>query len=238
MDQLINEADGSFIPIVSTQGKHKDGRKNRKVSYEEARLCASQEPGQTHTRYAVTMGEVDEVGQRWATAAREAGRGLNTQMHCLGDGATWIEKQAQVYLQPKRYLVDFYHVCGYLSDAQESCAKNSRWMATQKNRLKSNRVDRVLSELHEHLEPPHLPDENSPVRRAHRYLNNRIDQLDYQGSLAEGLPIGSGLIESGHKHVLQARLKIAGASWSRPNAQSMAQARSLRANKQWELYWN
>jgi hypothetical protein len=28
-----------------------------------------------------------------------------------------------------------------------------------------------------------------------------------------GLPIGSGMIESGHRHVLHARLKKAGAAW-------------------------
>ncbi len=36
--------------------------------------------------------------------------------------------------------------------------------------------------------------------------------LDYPGAISRDLPIGSGLIESGHKHVLQARLKKAGSA--------------------------
>jgi hypothetical protein len=44
-----------------------------------------------------------------------------------------------------------------------------------------------------------------------RYLENRLDQLDYPSALAVGLPVGSGLIESGNRHLLQARLKLAGA---------------------------
>ena len=46
-----------------------------------------------------------------------------------------------------------------------------------------------------------------------RYLENRKDQLHYKEALDGGLPIESGTIESGHKHVLQVRLKKAGAAW-------------------------
>ena len=46
------------------------------------------------------------------------------------------------------------------------------------------------------------------------------------------------MIESGHKHVLQARLKKAGAAWLPENADVMAQLRVLRSNNQWESIWN
>ncbi len=67
----------------------------------------------------------------------------------------------------------------------------------------------MLEELGQHLEAPATAEEDAPVRLAHRYLTNRIEQLDYQGALNDQLPIGYGLIESGHKHVIQARMKIA-----------------------------
>jgi hypothetical protein len=59
---------------------------------------------------------------------------------------------------------------------------------------------------------PHLEPETqtqAPVRAAHRYLSGRRDQLDYAGARARGLPIGSGEIESGHRHVIQQRLNPA-----------------------------
>ncbi len=52
------------------------------------------------------------------------------------------------------------------------------------------------------------------------------------------LPIGSGLIESGHRHVLQARLKKAGAAWLVENADEIANLRVLRANGDWLSLWN
>jgi hypothetical protein len=45
--------------------------------------------------------------------------------------------------------------------------------------------------------------------------------MDYAGARAAGLPIGSGEVEGGHRHVLQKRLKIAGAWWRERNAEWM-----------------
>ena len=82
-----------------------------------------------------------------------------------------------------------------------------------------------------------VADENAPVRAAHRYLSNRPDTFDYPAAIAAELPIGSGHIKSGHKHVLQAQLKIPGAAWFPSNAETMAQLRVLRSNDRWSELW-
>ena len=63
-------------------------------------------------------------------------------------------------------------------------------------------------------------------------------QADYPRALALGLPIGSGMIESGHRHVLQARLKKAGAAWLPNNADALAHLRVLKANQLGQSFWN
>jgi hypothetical protein len=73
-----------------------------------------------------------------------------------------------------------------------------------------------MEKLARRRRPDEESEENAPVRNAHRYLSKRSGQLDYKTALVKGLPVGSGLIESGHRHVLQARLKILGAWWQRP----------------------
>jgi hypothetical protein len=55
--------------------------------------------------------------------------------------------------------------------------------------------------------------------------------------IAAGLPIGSGLIEAGHKHVLQARLGFSGAAWLPSNGETMSQLRVLRSNDRWSELW-
>jgi hypothetical protein len=107
----------------------------------------------------------------------------------------------------------------------------------QQKRLKRGARDKVLAALEPFEEPPQVSEEQAPVRAALRYLRARLEWLDYPAAIARELPIGSGLIESGHKHVLQARLKKAGTAWLAANADAMAQLRVLRANHQWEDLW-
>lgn len=98
-------------------------------------------------------------------------------------------------------------------------------------------MSKVLEALRPHLEPPNKPDEKAPVRKCYRYLTNRLDQIDYQGTIKAGLPMGSGEIESAHRHVIQQRLKISGAWWLPENADNMLALRTRRANGEWRSYW-
>lgn len=234
---VIAQADGS---LVSTVRPGKRGAK-RPWEWREIRLMSAIASEEVDTVYAATMGSVEEAGRRWGHCAREAGRGLKTQLHVLGDGAEWIRRQCrEVFGARARFLCDFYHVSEYLGQAAERCRPSNprQWLKTQQRRLKRNKLNQVLKELKEYKEAPEIDEEEAPVRRCHRYLSNRQENLDYAQAELEGLPIGSGQIESGHKHVLQARLKQAGMAWLPENAHRMAQLRVVRANNQWEALWN
>ncbi|MDF2375303.1 MAG: ISKra4 family transposase, partial [Verrucomicrobiales bacterium] len=113
-----------------------------------------------------------------------------------------------------------------------------KWIERQKQWLKQNRAGQVLPTLKKHLEPAGVANENAPVRKCWRYLKNRRDQLDYEGALEKGLPIGSGETESAHRHLIQRRLKLPGAWWKRETASDMAQLRVTRANGNWKDFWS
>jgi len=68
-------------------------------------------------------------------------------------------------------------------------------------------------------------------------VSNRLDQLDYQGAPAQGLPIGSGEIESAHRSIVQQRLKRPGAWWAPDNAAAMLALGVARANGKWSAHW-
>ena len=78
-------------------------------------------------------------------------------------------------------------------------------MDKQKDLLKKNDYLSVLEELDAFLEADTIEAQSAPVRACYRYIKNRPDQLDYKAALAQGLPIGSGEIESAHRYVLQKR---------------------------------
>lgn len=234
---VIAEADGTMICTVEP-GSRKGPRPRQ---WREMRLVAAQAKDSATTVYGATFGSVEETGRRWGHVTRQAGWGLKSRIHTVGDGAAWIPLQSrEVFGEQAHFLCDFFHVSQYLVAAAPVCrpAQPDPWRRTQQQRLKRGAVPKVLAALAEHLEAEATPDEQAPVRQGHRYLNNRLDSLDYPGALALGLPIGSGLIESGHRHVLQARLKKAGTAWLPDHADQIAHLRVLRANHQWLSLWN
>ena len=97
--------------------------------------------------------------------------------------------------------------------------------------------DAVLDALAPFLEREKPASGEAPVQACYRYISNRPGQFDYRSALEAGLPIGSGEVESGHRYVIQDRLKIAGAWWKQDNAEKMLALRVVRANNDWEAYW-
>jgi hypothetical protein len=110
-----------------------------------------------------------------------------------------------------------YHVCEYLSDATKAIAPEpaaqKAWLDAQKDALKTGGLDKALQALARHFEAAEVADDQAPVRRCHRYLIGRRNQLNYREALANDLPIGSGEIESAHRYIAQLRLKRSGAWW-------------------------
>ena len=235
--QVIAEADGTMICTVEA-GPRK-GKRPR--DWKEMRLVAAQALDSATTVYAATFGSVEETGRRWGHCARQSGWGLNSQIHAVGDGADWIRLQSrEVFRKQGNFLCDFYHVSEYLAAAAPVCreGKADQWRRTQQKRLKRGAFAQVIESLEEHLEPVGTAEEESPVRNGHRYLTHRTECLDYPRALKLGLPIGSGMIESGHRHVLHSRLKKAGTAWLRDHADQIAHLRVLRSNRQWQSLWN
>jgi hypothetical protein len=234
---LIAEADGSMLCTVPA-GLPRKGARPRQ--WQEIRLLASQPQKSLQTTYAATFGSVQEAGRRWGHTAKQAGRALTSRLHVVADGAEWIGLQTrEVFGKDATLLTDFYHVCEYLAAAALVCRPKhpEQWRHTQHQRLRRGASSLVIAELAVQREADTVSDEQAPVRAAHRYLSNRRHTLDYPAALAAELPIGSGLIESGHKHVLQARLKLPGSCWLEHNAESIAQLRVLRANDRWSDLW-
>lgn len=236
-EHVIAQADGTMIRTVKAGSR----KSKRPRQWEEMRLVAAQAKDSATAFYGATFGSVEETGRRWGHCTRQAGWGANSSIHALGDGAEWIRLQSrEVFQEQGSFLCDFFHVSEYLGAAAPTCRRSQpdSWRRTQQKRLRRGAVQLVIDALEPHLEPEGTSEEEAPVRNGYRYLDNRRDCLDYPRALRLGLPIGSGLIESGHRHVLQARLKKPGCAWLHDHADQMAHLRVLRANRQWEILWN
>lgn len=235
---LITEMDGSMIPLVQP-GPGEDGRKAKRVFWSEVRLCCARSAGQVKRQYGATLGSLESTRLCWMQTAEDAGLGPQTYVHGIGDGAPWIEEMfGNNFGVQGKYLIDFYHVVQYLAAAAPRIVgskKAAAWLKKQKGRLLLGQASKILRTLEPHQEPEATLEK--PVRDAYRYLQQRYDHLHYAEARRAELPIGSGEVESAHRHVIQQRLKIAGAWWREKNAQQMLGLRVARANDYWGLYW-
>lgn len=234
---LISEMDGGMIPIVET-GEGKDLRKTRKVCWKEAKLCFARAQGKIDRIYGAVIGSPEEAGDIMYECVKRAGLTDMTYIHAIGDGAQWIADQYEdKFGSQVHFLVDFFHMCQYLFEAAIWCdgINPEGWLEEKKDMMKRGKVQAVLEELKTKLSQIGKPKKDNGLVRCVRYMEKRIQYMNYLEAKKKDFPIGSGEIESSHKHVVQKRMKIAGAWWKQDNANAMLQLRTARANGYWEV---
>lgn len=254
---LISQVDGSMLPIVSIKDEKNmkiegmqaavtDKRKLRNCHWKEIRLCTTRENKSAETYYGIALGEPHIIGCMMLECAKNKGLGPETQVHAIADGATWIADQYEEQFGTNhRFHVDFFHVCEYLGDAVNSSTldktQRSEWLEKQKTNLRQSKIGAVLKMLENLKCKRHLIEsekgEKEAIEIAIHYLKERKGQFDYKTAIENELPIGSGEVESGHRHILQKRLKIPGAWWRLEIAENIAQLRAMRANNRWIEFW-
>ena len=106
------------------------------------------------------------------------------------------------------------------------------------DRLLRQRGERLLKSSLQHcqpclgssLEPPSF-EAVKIVRTELGYFTNNAARMDYPTFRAQGLPIGSGAVESAAKHVAQVRMKRSGMRWSDSGGQAMLALCAYLASK-------
>jgi hypothetical protein len=240
-DHIVAETDGSMIPTVfMNKDIEGDKRKTRKTEWCEARLALARSKGSRTPIYGAMIGSVDEAGKQLADVVDAVGRSNKTRIHGVGDGATWIADQFdKQFGSDGNYLIDFYHLSDYLHEASLCCEPTNsiEWLHAQQTLMKENKTDIVLKKLENHINDSEQKEHVCGALKCHQYIERRPGQFNYKDALDQDLPIGSGEIESGHRYVIQKRLKLPGAWWLKGNANNMLALRATRANDGWNKYW-
>ena len=171
---LVVEMDGGMVPTVEPDLAQTDRRRGKRLQWKEAKICLAHVQGSRTLSYGGTMcGDVDAAGAQLFHCASQVGFGTATQVHAVGDGAPWIAAQVERKFGANgSYLIDFYHVCDYLSAASKALCGDElsarRWLYEQKDRLKDNGVNEVIAALSAGLEASEIEDAQAPVRQSPR----------------------------------------------------------------------
>ena len=194
------------------------------------------------TRLAVCgIAPCGRIGASWQRLAETLGLPKDLALSVIADGAKWIWDQAARRFAGRdvQWVVDVYHVMLYLFAAAATLgdAAAGQWVERRVIEL----IERGGPGFIEHLRATGPPDPSPAASEAWskllNYLSDNRDSLWYGRRLAEGLPIGSGLIEGGCKNTLGKRLKINSARWRVRRAERMGALRCLQYSGMWENYW-
>lgn len=232
--QLVMEMDGVMVPIVKYRDSE-DRRKTKELCWMEMKVGAIQDPSRLQALYACSFGKADDLGDKMNIMINEiVGREI-PPIHGVGDGALWIVEQGErIGGCQYNHLIDFYHLCDYLFAAFEDFENQDLLVQRCKDEAKMGDMSKVLRRLRrEQKKHPNHEGLNNCIR----YIKNRSGQFAYPNAIANDLPIGSGLIESTNRSLVQKRLKLPGSWWRQENAEDMAQLRVLRANNRWDELW-
>ncbi len=160
------------------------------------------------------------------------------------DGADWCQGFVDWHCPGAVRILDFPHAAEHVSAAARRAfgAEQpllSPWLAQQLHELKHGDPDRVRAALRA-LPAVRVagPDGlHCPRDEALSDLTKRRAQIAYAAFQAAGLPIGSGVVESANKLVVEARLKGSGMHWARANVNPMLALRSALCSDRWDAAW-
>ena len=84
---------------------------------------------------------------------------------------------------------------------------------------------------------PEDPNKKENADKEIAYLIKRKERMQYAEFRAQGLFVGSGVVEAGCKTVIGLRLKQSGMEWSVRGANAIISLRSLFLSGRFEEYW-
>lgn len=234
--------DAGKVPVRGNERVDDAGKKKYEREYRDAKVAvvaavewdAQQQEAQcSKPSYVAASEHADQFFPRLEVELKRRCRaGAVRELAVLADGAGWIWDRVETLAAGGLrvwYLLDFWHACEHLAEASRSVYGEGSERAEEcyrrwRTMLRESRVGEVIEELVK------LRDgEGMSGRRRHEvqgqinYMESNRERMDYGRYRRQGLPIGSGAVESACKNVVGARLKGSGMIWSLGGAQGMLQ---------------
>jgi len=159
----------------------------------------------------------------------------------IGDGASWIWNGVPDLLTALGLaalhiveIVDWAHAVGKLLPPAkvgiQEPPRQQQWFKHARALLKQGNIHAIIEAL-QGLDQRHDTDE--VIRTTMQYCQTHEARMQYQTFRAEGLPIGSGVIESGVRRIVNLRLKGATLFWLPENAEGLLYLRCQIKSGRW-----
>jgi hypothetical protein len=250
--RLYISYDGTGVPmrpeeLRGVKGKQADGSaKTREAKlgcvFTQTRIDEEGHPirDPDTTTFVGAIERAEAFGWRIYGEARRRGLRRAHRIVVIGDGAEWVKNLAEMHFPHAVVIIDLYHarehvaqLCRALFGSNEK--KTARWRGRWWALLDEGRVEKIISQALERL--PEDPELEDMAEAEIRYLDKNKERMRYTEFRAQGLFVGSGVVEAGCKTIIGQRLKQSGREWTVRGANAIIALRCVMKSNRLEDYW-
>lgn len=246
------EMDGTGVPVMKAETEGRPGKVEGQASHtREVKLgcvftqTTTNEDGRAvrdedSTSYVAAIETAEQFGLRLYTEAWRRGWDRAQLKVVLGDGAVWIWNLAEQHFPGAIQIVDLYHAREHLHELSGTLFSSDlkarkRWVARCLDRLERGKIEALVKILRD--VSPVTEEVAQTVASEAAYFERNAERMRYPKFRAQGLFVGSGVVEAGCRTVVAKRLKCSGMFWSVPGANSIIALRCCRLSRRFEDYW-
>lgn len=221
-------ADGVMVPFRPNGGSPEGAARWREVKVgivawlkEKTTASGRRVMRPVQRQVVAVLGDIDDLRPRLWLAAVEQGilEAERVVWLCDGGRGFWrlFTDQFEAHAQG---VLDFYHAAqniwkGIRAFMDGRTIRARTWFAIMRRRLRNGQAHIVLSDIEAALQLSGLPPAaHKTLTNLYNYLDKHIDHIDYAHFTQLGLPVGSGMVESACKWLIQQRFKGVGMRWS------------------------
>lgn len=237
-EQQVISTDGAYVPLV--KGEWAEVR-TVAIGEVKQKTC-TQGQREVHTcllSYFSRMTDAETFGDLAEVEMRRRGVSQAKAVCAVTDGADWIQGFIDLHRSDAVRILDFPHAAEHLNlliEALQHAGVTLPVDAFDRSlHILKHRGPGLLLRWYDRL-PASLRELES-VQKQMQYFRKRLSLMQYPQYQRDGWPIGSGMVESANKVVVQARLKGAGMHWAPSHVNPMLALRTAVCNQRWEEAW-
>jgi len=187
----------------------------------------------THASYLAELAQPAAFASQLQLLLQARGASEAKRVVWLGDGAPSNWTLCDALCPDALQLLDWYHLMSHagtcakqlFTDKEAACREV--WLDRVAFLASRGPTAPLLRELELcRFECGAADAKHNALRAFHRYVKTNQARMDYPQARAWAAPIGSGAVESAHRHVIQTRMKLAGQRWSLDKAQGLVRLRA------------
>jgi hypothetical protein len=175
-------------------------------------------------------------------ACQRDGRHIHARV-ALTDGAESLQQHMLTTFPTYTLILDIIHASEYLWDTAttllgETNSARTAWVAAKLDLVLAGQTGTVIAQLkQEAAEARWSETQRKVIERTIGYYERNQAYMRYDQYLAQGWPIGTGVVEGACGHLVKDRMEQAGMRWTQDGAQAMLDLRAVRINGDWDAYW-